>query len=128
MIPRTVSTVFASILLVIQLVSAPFTHAMGMPSGADACCDTPVVHGAPAAGHDVDAGCERMTSDPSHHCKHPGQQHRSHASCSCPCSHTPALAGVRPLVLVPTPPVDSTGALAAATFGPPLFKLLRPPK
>jgi hypothetical protein len=121
---RTASSVFASVLLVLQLLSAPFSHAGALTATGDDCAR--MQQQATTVGH-ADVDCGHMAT--SAHCKHNGQQqHRSHASCSCPCGHVPALATIRLFVAEPTPSVDAAGLLAVAKFDPPLFELLRPPK
>jgi len=128
MLPRTVSSFLASVLLVVQLVSAPFSHAGVVAPGDGDCAGMAMQHQPSMAGNDADADCGHMSIDAREHCKHTRQAHHSHASCTCPCGHAPALATVRLIILEPTPPVEATGPLATATFDPPFFELLRPPK
>lgn len=127
MIARPTSSLLASILLIAQLVASPFAHgAPGMSSDSD--CE-----GTETASHastDAIAECTDCLNEHSiaphesgtddHHC-------RTHFACSCPCAHTPALHAFRVVTLRPTPPAAVDGVLAAGTFDPPLFDLLRPP-
>jgi hypothetical protein len=124
---RPASSLFASILLIAQLLMAPFTHAEAFPSGDDGCAAMAQSH-APAATGSPAGACAQMSTDADGHCQHHGHHCRTHAACSCPCAHTPALASVRPLILDPTPPDEVVSTLATPAFDPPLFKLLRPPK
>jgi len=127
MIGRPASPFLASILLLAQLVAGPFTHAEPIMSAGGHC--DPVA----AASHsttDAMAGCadcpDERSSAPTgshsdgHHC-------RTHAACSCPCAHTPALAATRMVTLKPSAPDAVYGVLTAGTFDPPLFDFLRPP-
>jgi len=98
---RSLSPCFASLLLVLQLLMAPFAHAEVNPSGDEVCAGM-ALEGAMSMG----AGdCAHMTSDTDGCCQQDGHRCRSHATCSCPCAHTPALETVRVLLLDPTPPV-----------------------
>jgi hypothetical protein len=128
MVPRMTrrpsSPYFASLLVVLQLLLAPFTHAEANPSG-DAGCAGMTQDGAMSMGA---ADCAHMTADTDGGCQQDGQRCHSHAACSCPCAHTPALGTVRVLLLEPTPPVAAEFVLVTPAFDTPLFRLLRPPK
>jgi len=121
---RPLSPYLASLLLVLQLLMAPFTHAGVKPSGDVDC---------PGMGQDVamsmDAGdCAHMAADTEGGCRQDEHHCQSHAACSCPCAHTPPLETVRSLVLDPTPPVAAESVLVTPALDTPPFKLLRPPK
>ena len=127
MIGRSASPLLASILLIAQLVSGPYTHAAAMtalqgdcdPVAAAAYTDTNVR--APCADcPDEQSPAPTASHTEQHHC-------RTHAACSCPCAQTPALGFARLLILRPVPPAAIEGVLAAGTFDPPLFDFLRPP-
>ena len=121
---RSTSPYFASLLLILQLLMAPFTHAGVMPAD-DVDCAGMMQDGAMSLG----AGdCAHMTADTDGGCQQDGHQCGSHAACSCPCAHTPALETVRVLLLEPAPPVAVEVVLVTPAFDTPLFKLLRPPK
>ena len=121
---RASSPYFASLLVVLQLLLAPFAHAEVMPSD-DVDCAGMLQGGAMS----MDAGdCAHMTIDTDGDCQQDGQRCHGHAACSCPCAHTPALETVRVLLLEPTPPVAVEYVLVTPAFDTPLFKLLRPPK
>jgi hypothetical protein len=121
---RAWSPCFASLLLVLQLSMAPFTHA-DANSAVDAGCAGMVQDGAAgmAAGD-----CSHLDADADGNCQQDGHRCQSHAACSCPCAHTPALGTVRFLVLEPSPPFAAERVLVTPAFDTPLFKLLRPPK
>ena len=121
---RSSSPYFASLLLVLQLLMAPFAHAEANPSG-DADCAGMRQDGATSM---VAGDCAHMTADTNGCCQQDGHHCRSHAACSCPCAHTPALETVRVLLLEPTPPVAAEFVLVTPAFDTPLFRLLRPPK
>jgi hypothetical protein len=124
---RPASSLFASILLIGQLLMAPFAHTEAMPAGDAGCAGMARDDAASAA--DKGAGdCAQMPADADGHCQRTGHHCRTHAACSCPCAHTPALATVRPLILEPTPSTEVACTLAAPTVDPPPFRLLRPPK
>lgn len=125
MIGRSPSPLFASLLVFVQLLTGPFAHAaplanddcgpIGQTSHAAAggltdCGDCPGEYSVPNAG----------LPDGDHHC-------RTHAACTCPCAHTPALGSFRPVIASPSPPEDISCILAAPAFDPPLFDFLRPP-
>lgn len=121
---RPLSPYFASLLLVLQLLMAPFTHAEAIPSG-DVNCAGMTQDGAMS----MDAGdCDHMTANAGRDCRQGGHHCKCRAACSCPCTHTPALGTVRFLVLDPSPPVAAEFVLATPAFDTPLFRLLRPPK
>jgi hypothetical protein len=121
---RAFSLCFASLLLVLQLLMAPFTHAGVKPSG-DVDCPNMRQDGAMS----MDAGdCAHMAADMEGGCTQAEHHCQSHAACSCPCAHSPALVTVRSLVLDPTPPVAAESVLVTPALDTPPFKLLRPPK
>ena len=125
MISRQTSSLFASLLVLTQLLVSPLAHASATadddcgatgqsthatPSGMTDCRDCP----------DGRAPAPSDSSNSDHHC-------RTHAVCTCPCAHTPALGAIRLFVASPTPPNGAVGNLAAPTFDSPLFDFLRPP-
>jgi len=121
---RSLSPYFASLLLVLQLLLAPFTHAEANASGDAGCAGT-----AQDDAMSMGAGdCAHMTANKDGGCQQDGHSCHSHAACSCPCAHTPALGTVRFLVLEPTPPQAEEWVLVTPAFDSPLFRLLRPPK
>ena len=121
---RPLSPYFASLLLLLQLLMAPFTHAEAIPSG-DVDCAGMSQDGATS----MDAGdCAHMAADTEGGCQQDGHHCQSHAACSCPCAHTPALETVRSLVLDPGPTVAAESVLVTPPLDTPPFKLLRPPK
>jgi hypothetical protein len=124
---RPASSLFASILLIAQLLMAPFAHVEAFPSGHAGCAGMAQPH-APTAADSQAGDCAQMSVDADGHCRHHGHHCHSHAACSCPCAHTPALASTRSPILDPTPPDEVVSTLATPAFDPPLFKLLRPPK
>ena len=118
------SPYFASLLVVLQLLMAPFAHAEVSPSGVEGCAGM-ALEGAISMG----AGdCAHMTADTDGCCQQDGKRCHGHAACSCPCAHTPALETVQVLLLEPAPPVAAEFVLVTPAFETPLFKLLRPPK
>lgn len=121
---RSSSPYFASLLVVLQLVMAPFTHAGVIAPGDVDCVDM-----AQASGMSMDADdCGHLAVEADGDCQQDGQLCHGHAVCSCPCAHTPALGTVRIPLLEPTPPAAVDFAPLAPAFEAPLFKLLRPPK
>jgi len=125
MIGRSPSSLLASLLVFAQLLTGPLSHAapladedcgsIGQMSHAAAsvqtgCGDCPDEQSSPGSGF----------PDGDHHC-------RTHAVCSCPCAHTPALGSFRPVIASPTPPEDVSRVLLIPAFDPPLFDFLRPP-
>jgi len=119
---RSSSPYFASLLVILQLLLAPLTHAEVTASG-DMDCSGMTQDRAMSMGD-----CSHMTADTDDGCQQDGKPCHSHAACSCPCAHTPAHETVRVLLLEPTPPVAVEVVLATPAFDTPLFKLLRPPK
>jgi hypothetical protein len=122
---RPTSSLLATLLILIQLLVGPFAHAT--PAADDDCGPTgQATHQAEGAMSD----CGDCPGDPApsssdsaasdHHC-------RTHAACSCPCAHTPALGAIRLVIASPTPPEAVVSVLAAPTFDSPLFDFLRPP-
>jgi hypothetical protein len=121
---RSWSPYFASLLLVLQLLMAPFAHAEVNPSGDEGCAGMAL-----EAAMSMGAGdCAHMTAGTDGCCQQNGQRCHGHAACLCPCVHTPALETVRVLLLEPTPPVAVEFVLVTPAFDTPLFRLLRPPK
>ncbi len=121
---RSMSPYFASLLVILQLVMGPFTHAEASASG-DLGCAGMMQGGAMNMG----AGdCAHMTVGADGDCQQDGHHCQSHAACSCPCAHTPALGTLRVPPLEPTPPVAVDVVPVTPAFDTPLFKLLRPPK
>lgn len=121
---RSSSPYFASLLLVLQLLLAPFTHAeMNVSDDVDRAGMTQESAMRMGAGD-----CAHVTVDTDGGCQQDGRRCRSHAACSCPCAHTPALETVRVHLLEPAPPVAVEFVLVTPAFDTPLFKLLRPPK
>jgi hypothetical protein len=125
MIGRPTSSLFATLLIVFQLLVGPLAHASSTtgggydPTGQTThttskgmvdCGDCP----------DGQAPASSNSSSGDHHCS-------NHAACTCSCAHTPALGAIRLFVASPTPPNSAVGNLAAATFDSPLFDFLRPP-
>jgi hypothetical protein len=121
---RSTSPYFASLLLVLQLLMAPFTHAEVMPADAVDCADI-MQGGAMSMGT---GDCAHMTADTDGGCQPDGHRCHSHAACSCPCAHTPALETARILLLEPAPPAAVVVVLVTPALDSPIFKLLRPPK
>ena len=124
MMRRRPSPYFASLLLVLQLLMAPFTHAEVIPGGDVDCA---------SLSHDgamnMDAeDCAHMAADKQPGCQQDGHHCLSHAACSCACAHTPALETVRSLVLDPGPPIAAESVVVMPALERPPFKLLRPPK
>ena len=126
MIRRPASSLLASALLIAQLLMAPFAHAEPIPAGDADCPGMP--QGQTPTSMDTGASdCSHMATDAAGHCPRSAHHCLTHAACSCPCAHTPALGTIRLLTLQPAPPVAADGILAAGTFDPPLFDFLRPP-
>ena len=125
MIGRPKSSLFASLLLIVQLLVSPLSHAT--PAANDDCDATDqATH--MAGGGMIDCGdcpddrrCRPLRLlDCDHHC-------RTHVACSCPCAHTPALGSIRLIIASPTPPESVASVLTAPAFDSPLFDFLRPP-
>ena len=125
MIGRPNSSLFASLVVLFQLLVSPLSHAAPL---ANDDCDSTDQATHMAGGGATDRGdcpdgqvpTAPGSSTGDHHC-------RTHVACSCPCAHTPALGSIRLVVASPTPPESVAGALAASAFDPPLFDFLRPP-
>lgn len=125
MIGRPKSSLFASLLVLFQLLVSPLSHAA---PAADDDCDSTGQTTHVAGGGATDCGdCpdEPVPAAPGsstgdHHC-------RTHVACSCPCAHTPALGSMRLIVASPTPPESVTSVLTTPVFDAPLFDFLRPP-
>jgi hypothetical protein len=121
---RASSPYFAALLVVMQLLVAPFSHAEVSAPGAVDCAGM-----AQGGAMSMGAGdCAHMAADTGGGCQQDGQPCHSHAVCSCPCAHTPALGTVRVLLLEPTLPVAVEFVRVTPAFDTPIFKLLRPPK
>lgn len=127
MIGRPASPFLVSILLIVQAVAGPFTHAAPMlPTDMDCDHAVPAAHG----GTDAIAGCAECPDMqlPAPKGSHAGEHHcATHAACSCPCAHTPALGVDRLVIMKPALPEAVDTVLAAGTLDPPLFDFLRPP-
>jgi hypothetical protein len=120
---RPTSSLLATLLIVAQLLAGPFAHAA--PAADSDCGRTghtahTTTSGMPDCGDCPDGPAPSDSSDSDHHC-------RSHAACTCPCAHTPALGAIQLFVASPTPPEGAVSDLAAPTFDSPLFDFLRPP-
>ena len=63
---RPASSLFASILLIVQLLMAPFTHAESIPAGDAGCSGTAQQHARAAAGKVV-VDCLQMSADAGGH-------------------------------------------------------------
>jgi hypothetical protein len=125
MASRQISSLFASLLVLTQLLVSPLAHAS--PTADDDCGATGQTSLATARSMTDCGGCpDRQVpapSDPSnsdHHC-------RTHVACTWPGAHTPALGAIRPVVASPTPPEGVVGELTVPSFDSPLFDFLRPP-
>ena len=123
MIGRPISSLLATLLVVVQLLVGPFAHAS--PTADDECGLTgQTTHtstsGMMDCGDCPDGQAPSDSSNSDHHC-------RTHAACTCPCAHTPALGAIRLVIVSPTPPEGAVSDLAAPTFDSPLFDFLRPP-
>jgi hypothetical protein len=114
MIGRSPSSLLASLLVFAQLLTGPLLHAAPL---ADEDCGPIGQTSHTAAGGLADSG---DCPDGNQHC-------RTHAACTCPCAHTPALGSFRPVIASPTPPEGVSRVLAVPAFDPPLFDFLRPP-
>jgi len=125
MISRPTSSLFASLLVLTQLLVSPFAYASptvdvacgptgqsahATTSGMTDCCNCP----------DGQAPAPSDSSHGDHHC-------RTHAACTFPCAHTPALSAIGLFVARPTPSAGAVSDLAAPAFDSPLFDFLRPP-
>ena len=125
MIGRPTSSLFASLLVFFQLLVSPLAHAA--PAANRDCGPTGQTTHTTTSGM-MDCGdcpdrqgpAQSDSSNGDHDC-------RTHAACTCPCAHTPALGAIRPFVASPTPPEGAVSDLAASTFDSPLFDFLRPP-
>ena len=123
MIGRPISSLLATLLIVVQLLVGPFAHAS--PTADDECGLTgQTTHTTTSAMMDCgdcpDGQAPLDSPDGDHHC-------RTHAACTCSCVHMPALGAIRLMIASPTPPESAVGALAVSTFDRPLFDFLRPP-
>jgi hypothetical protein len=125
MIGRQISSLFASLLVLTQLLVSPLAHAS--PTADEDCGATGQSTHATASVMtdcgdcpDGQAPASSDSSNSDHHC-------RTHVACTCPCAHTPALGAIRLFVASPTPPESAVSDLAAPAFDSPLFDFLRPP-
>jgi hypothetical protein len=125
MVSRQTSSLFASLLVLSQLLVSPFAHAS--PAVDEDCGPTRQSTHAATAGMTDCGGCpDGQASTPSgtshddHHC-------RTHAACASPCAHTPALGAIRLFVASPSPPESAVTDVATPAFDSPLFDFLRPP-
>ena len=125
MIGRRASSLLGSLLVLAQLLTGPFAHAA--PPTEEDCGPTGQTSHATTGGmtdcRDCPDGQGASTSESlsgDHHC-------RTHAACTCPCAHTPAMGSIRLFIASPTPPEGVVSVLAASTFDSPLFDFLRPP-
>ena len=123
-IDRPISSLLATLLILVQLLVGPFAHAL---PAADDCGPTgQASHQAPGAMSDCgDCPDGESPSPPGsagseHHC-------RTHAACTFQCAQTPALGAIRLLIASPTPPEAVLTVLATPAFDSPLFDFLRPP-
>ena len=112
------------LLVVLQLATGPLAHAL---PGTMPDCDGFAATALDAtAGDDCGAcppgaqGCEE--ADGSHH-----RDATGHATCVCPCGHTPSLALPVPIVAGPAGSDLAALPTVGPAFPPPLFDLLRPP-
>jgi hypothetical protein len=121
-----VSSLFASALLIVQLLVAPFAHGEFTPAG-EADCHGVSQEQAPSATDSGADDCSQMSAGDHGHCLPHGHHCRTHAACSCPCAHTPALSAIRPVILRLTLQAAVVSELTAPASDPPLFELLRPP-
>ena len=125
MIGRPTPSLFASLLLLFQLLVSPLSHAT--PTANDGCDSTDQATHVAGGGMTDCGDCpdEQVPTAPDsstgdHHC-------RTHVACSCPCAHTPALGSIRLIIASPTPPESVASILTAPAFDAPLFDFLRPP-
>ena len=125
MIGRSKSSLFVSLLVLVQLFVSPLSHAA--PAANEECGSTDQ---APHVAGGVVTNCgdcpdEQVPAAPD---SSTGDRHcRTHVACSCPCAHTPALGSIRLIVASPTPPESVTSVLTTPIFDSPLFDFLRPP-
>jgi hypothetical protein len=125
MIGRPKSSLFASLLVLAQLLVSPLSHAT---PAANHDCDSTDQATHMAGGGATDCGdcpdgqvpTAPNSSTGDHHC-------RTHIACSCPCAHTPALGSIRLIIASPTPPESVASVLIAPAVDAPLFDFLRPP-
>jgi hypothetical protein len=125
MIGRPTSSLFATLLIVVQLLVGPLANAA--PTTGGGCDPTGQTTHTTSKGMvdcgdcpDGQAPASSNSSGGDHHC-------RNHAACTCSCVHMPALGAIRLMIASPTPPESAVGALAVSTFDRPLFDFLRPP-
>lgn len=122
---RLKSSLFASLLVLFQLLVSPWAHAA--PTANDDCDSTDqathmagggIADCGDCPGEQAPTAPDSSTGD--HHC-------RTHVACSCPCAHTPALGAIRLIIASPTPPESVASVLTGPAFDSPLFDFLRPP-
>ncbi len=125
MISRQTSSLFASLLVLTQLLVSPLAHAS--PTADDGCGATGQTTHATARAMTDCGGCPdgqapapSDSSNSDHHC-------RTQVACTWPSAHTPAIGAIRLVVASPTPPEDVVGELTVPAFDSPLFDFLRPP-
>lgn len=125
MISRQTSSLFASLLVLTQLLVSPLAHAS--PAADDDCRATGQTTHATSRAMTNCGGCPdgqapvpSDSSNSDHHC-------RTHVACTWPSAHTPALGAIRLVVASPTPTEDVVGELTVPAFDSPLFDFLRPP-
>lgn len=125
MVSRPTSALFASLLVLAQLLVSPYAHPS--PATDDDCGPADQATHATTGGMTDCGSCPdgqgQAPSDSSrgdHHC-------RTHVACTCPCAHTPALGAIQLIVASPTPPESAVIDLAAPALDSPLFDFLRPP-
>jgi hypothetical protein len=124
-IDRPISSLLATLLILVQLLVGPFAHAL--PTVDQDCGPAgQASHQTPGAMCDCgDCPDHESPSSPGsaggeHHC-------RTHAACTSQCAHTPALGAIRLLIASPTPPEAVATVFAVPAFDSPLFDFLRPP-
>jgi hypothetical protein len=125
MIGRPASSLFASLLVLFQLLGSPLAHAT--PTADNDCGPAGQTTHTTTTGM-MDCGdcpdgqvpAPSGSSNSDDHC-------RTHATCTCTCAHTPALGAIRLIIARPTPPESAVSDLAAPAFDSPLFDFLRPP-
>jgi hypothetical protein len=116
MVGRPASAFIASVLLIVQLLLAPFADA------APVAMDDAHCVGTSTAMHDaMDSDSAPTTADTGHPCG------MSDVDCRCHCAHSPALSVPRLASVVSPQPDAIPNTIVAANFDPPLFEVLRPP-
>lgn len=126
MIGRRKSALFASLLVLFQLLASPLSHA-APAANDDRDSEDQASHMAGGAVTDCGACPDEQVSaapDSSTGGDHPC---RTHVACACPCAHTPALGSIELIVASPMPPENVVSVLTTPVFDAPLFDFLRPP-